>query len=86
MQAVPSDPPLVLEEILLRRKWRITYKDQWVCVLDNPSDPKSRPVCIPQQASPVDPEIQQHIMFEAKLDPFTYLTARTIVLAGLQRP
>jgi hypothetical protein len=81
MDAVPLDSPLVLEEILLRCKWRITYKDEWVCILDNPADPRCRPVCIPQKANPVDSEIQKQILFEAKLDAFHYLPLRDAVLA-----
>jgi hypothetical protein len=85
MEAVPPDSPLTIEEILLRLKWRITYKDDCVCVLDNPADPKSRPVCIPQKANPVDPEIQQQIIFEAKLNAFHYLPLRAAVIAD-RRP
>jgi hypothetical protein len=71
-------------EPLFRWGWRVTYKDEWVCVLDHPNDHKCRPVCIPQKASPVDPEIQNQILFEAKLDAFHYLPLRAAVLAATQ--
>jgi hypothetical protein len=78
--------PVILEEVLIRWGWRVTYKDEWVCVLDNPKDHKCLAVCIPQKASPVDSEIQNQILFDAKLDDFPYLPLRAAVMTAIESP
>ena len=84
MQDVKPESPLVLEEILIRWHWRVTYKDDSVCVMDNPRDPKCRPVCIPQKPDAngnVDLEIMRKILFDVGLvDSFNYLPLRAAVL------
>lgn len=83
MQTVEPESPLVLEEILLKLGYRITYKDSDVCVLDNPNDPISRPLCIPQRVGPtgkVAQDVMQQILFEAKLDLIKYLPLRNQVV------
>ena len=90
MQTRPEpEVPVVLEEILLKQKWRVTYKDFDVCVLDNPNDPKARPICIPQkvgQSGKLASDIVAQILIDAKIDIITYLPLRKTVIEALEKP
>lgn len=90
MQTKPDpEKPVVLEEVLLKRGWRITFKDFNVCVMDNPKDPKGRPVCIPQKVDhngKLAKDVVEQILFDAKVDIIAYLPLRNTVIESLENP
>jgi hypothetical protein len=90
MQIKPDpETPVVLEEALIKLGWRVNFKDFDVCVLDNPKDPKGRPVCIPQKVDHTGKlarDIVEQILFDAKLDIVNYLPLRKTVIEALAKP
>lgn len=64
-----------MEEILLLWGYRVTYKDAYVCAMDNPSQPRARPICIPQDVDhtgAISVAIMQQILIDTRLDYFNY--------------
>ena len=61
----------------------MTYKDQWVCVMDVPGNKNARPICIPQDVEPGSDGISlaamQQILIDARLDLFNYFRILAIV-------
>ena len=75
MASIKPESPLIVEEVLLAHGWTVKFKDEDVCVLENPKDKKANPICIPQQVGPpglVSATIIEHACYEARIDPFTY--------------
>ncbi len=75
MPVVKPESPLVIEEVLIKWGYRVRYKDEFVCVLENRNDLKEKPICIPQDVDEygdISLEIMQSILFDARLDLFHY--------------
>jgi hypothetical protein len=94
MPTINRESPLTIEEILLLWGYVIHYKDADVCVVINPRDKKSRPICINQKVGPhgLSAEIMDQILFEARIDSFQYpillakVKARQEELARISTP
>jgi len=77
MPTIKPESPLMMEEILLLCGYELHFKDADVCSLvPKDKNSKLRPINIPQKPGPVgiSVEIIEHMLFEARVDSFQYLT------------
>jgi|SRR5579862_4962380 hypothetical protein len=77
MPSIKPESPLIIEEILLLSGYAVYFKDDNVCSLvPKDKNSKGRPINISQKPGPngLSVEIIEHVLFEARIDSFKYLT------------
>ena len=89
MPSINLESPLIIEEILLKRGYQIHYKDEYVCSVENRTNPRERPISIPQDVAKnngvLSEDIIKQILMDAKIDPADYPALASEVKAELKR-